>query len=260
MQAVKRTGADPVLIDCDPDTFQADPDDFKRRARPGTKAVILVHTFGMPAPASQWLGHGLPVIEDIATAIGATRNGSPVGVEGCCAVCSFHATKMITSGSGGAVMSADRGLTSRVLDLVEYDARGEVLYNERMGEMAAALGRSQLARLDSFLRRRSELADFYREALAESDLVLPPVPYDSRPAWHRFVVRVPGGAERVRLVLKERGISSPPPVHQPLHRILGIDGYKGAETAHKEALSLPLYPSLEDEDARFIADQVRKAI
>ena len=262
LQAVRRAGAEPLLIDCDPATFQLDPDDLRRRLTRDTSVCVLVHAFGLPASVSDVAEVGPPVVEDVATAIGARHDGRPVGSEGRCTVCSFNATKVLTTGGGGALVADDPALMTQAIDLVEYDARddAEVRYNERMGEIAASLGLSQLARLDLFLEERRAIARVYREELAGAPVHLPGVRSGSEPAWHRFVVRVAGGAAPVRAALAERGIDSPLPVHRPLHHILGRTGFPGADTAHEEALSLPIYPSLSHDDARCVAREIRRCL
>jgi perosamine synthetase len=261
LQAVRRTKAEPVLIDCDPSSYALDPDDLRRRLNSRIRATILVHSFGFPVGLEPYL-IGPTVIEDIAPALGARRHGRPVGSDGGCVVCSFNATKMITTGGGGALIADDPAFISRVEDLVDYDDRGDaaVRYNERMGEIPAALGISQLGRIGQFVERRRHLAGVYRKELDGNGLVLPRERPGYEPSWHRFVVRVKGGAQWIRGHLSKRGIDSPRPVFQPLHWILGRGGYPGAETAHREALSLPIYPSLTDDDARRIAREVKACL
>jgi dTDP-4-amino-4,6-dideoxygalactose transaminase len=262
LQAVRRAGAEPLPIDCDPATFHMDPDDLRRRLTGRTVATILDHTFGLPAEFETIASAGPPVIEDVATAVGARFDGGPAGSDGRCTVCSFNATKVLTTGGGGAVLSDDLKLMSRVSDRVDYDARGDarVRYNERLGELGASLGLAQLARLESFIGRRREIAQVYRNELEGTDLLLPPDDQWREPVWHRFVVRVTGGSDWIRTELADRGIASPRPVYQPLHQILGRGDYPGAETAHREALSLPIYPSLGDDDVRFVAEEVRRCL
>jgi perosamine synthetase len=258
LQAVRRADLVPVPVDCDPATFHIDPEDLLRRRTSETKAVIQVHTFGYPAASTGGAYEGLIVIDDIATAIGATMSGRPAGAAGVLTVCSFHATKMITTGSGGAIAGDDDRLMDRIEDLVSYDTRDDdtVRFNERMAEIPAALGRSQIARLPEMLSRRRHLAGIYTELLGNTNVILPKIHDAADAAWYRFVVRIPGGSEPVREHLQSMGIRSPRPVHRPIHSILGLDGYEGAERAHHEALSLPIYPALSEQDARAIAKEV----
>jgi dTDP-4-amino-4,6-dideoxygalactose transaminase len=151
---------------------------------------------------------------------------------------------------------------ARVADLVDFNSSKDaaVRYDERMGEIAAALGLSQLRRLSSFIERRRALAAIYTRDLAGSPLGLPGDRNGCEPCWQRYVVRVAGGSQWIRARLAARGIDSPRPVRQPLHWILGRNGYPGTETAHREALSLPLYPALEKDDARRVAHEVLRCL
>jgi dTDP-4-amino-4,6-dideoxygalactose transaminase len=262
LQAIRRAGLRPLPVDCDPETFQLDPEDLLRRRDGAVRALIRVHTFGLPAFLDPAASRGLETVDDVATAIGARVGSRPAGREGRLAICSFHATKMITTGAGGVVAADDDGLLRRVLDLVSYDARDDptVRFNERLAELPSALGRSQLARLGELLEARRRIARIYREELEGSGLRFPRIAEDAVPSWHRFVVRVPRGATAVRRHLAGAGVASPKPVHAPAHRILGLPGYPGAETLQAESLSLPIYPALEPGDARTIATEVRRCL
>jgi len=258
LQAVRRAGAEPVLADCDPRSFTIDPDDLRRRITPRTRAVIAVHTFGLPARVDALAQPGLPVIEDAATGLGGALGRRKLGSGGRLGVVSFNATKMMTTGGGGAVVGDDPGLMYRVADAVDYDERGDsaVRYNERMNEIAAALGLAQLERLGEFVERRAEIAAIYCRELAASGLLLPATESEARPSWHRFVVRVPGGADEIRARLVSRGVASPRPIHRCLHTVLGQSGFAGSELAYREALSLPIYPTLTDDEVGTVVREV----
>lgn len=262
LQAVRRAGAEPIPLDCDPATFLVDIDDARRRIRAGARAAVVVDTFGAPADHEVFEEAGIPVVADAATSLGGSAGGRPAGSRGLCAISSFNANKMITTGGGGAVACDDPALMDRVFDLLDYDAREdpEVRYNERMGDLAAGLGAAQLDRLPSFVERRRAIAAIYAEGLSGLPVTLPAAARNASPAWHRYVIRVPGGSGAVRESLRRAGIDSPLPVHEPLHRILGLRGFPGAEAAHEEALSLPIFPSLADGDARRVVSEARRCI
>jgi perosamine synthetase len=259
LQSVKRAGAEPLVVDCDPSTFHMDVEDLRRRGGESVEAILVSHTFGNPADLEELLRIGPPLVEDISTALGSRSCGRPAGSTGVLAVCSFNATKMITSGSGGAVISDDRIFMDKVKDLITYDAREDqtVRYNERLGEIPAALGLSQLRRLNEFLSRRREIASRYRKALSGEPIQLPKFSRSVEPAWHRFVVRIPGGATGIRARLAAAGIDTPDPIHMPIHQALGLAGYPGADEAQREALSLPIYPTLTDSAVEMIIQEVQ---
>ncbi|MDP6483086.1 MAG: DegT/DnrJ/EryC1/StrS family aminotransferase, partial [Nitrospinota bacterium] len=121
LHAIRYVGAEPIVVDVDPETMNLDPDALKHTAPAGLKAVIVPHMFGLPAPVDAILSLGIPVIEDCALAIGATDHGRPVGGQGSLGICSFYATKMLATGEGGMVVGQDSALEARIQDLRDYD-------------------------------------------------------------------------------------------------------------------------------------------
>lgn len=252
--AVRYTGARPVPCDVRPHDLNLDPTDAARRRTARARAVILPHAFGTPADVETFLAWGIPVVEDCAQSLGARRAGRSVGGIGTCAVFSFGATKIMTAGgAGGAVVSRDAGIVARARDLRDYDKRADdaLRFNYQMTDLAAAVGRAQLARLDGFLARRAALAAAYAEALGGTPGVSLPVarPVDA-PARYRFIVRTRRPAAAVVEGLRRRGIEAIQPIapFQMLHRVMGLraGAFPGAEAAAREAVSLPLYPALTD--------------
>ncbi len=254
--AVTRCGARPVLVDADPATLSLCPGDARRRLTARTRAVIVPHAFGLAAPLGPWLALGPPVVEDCAQALGAVRDGRPVGSRGAAAVCSFGATKMVTTGEGGLV-GGGAGLVARVREARDYDERVDLAprFNYKLTDIQAALGRSQLARLDAFVARRRVIADRYRRRLAGLPVRLPAEAGDAH-VYHRFVVEVDRPLQAVIAALERRGVSARRPVFRPLHRALGLDGYPEADRLWARALSLPCYPALTDAEV----DQVAAAL
>ena len=251
--AVTRCGAHPVLVDADPATSSLDPADARRRLTPRTRAVIVPHAFGLAAPLAPFLALGPPVIEDCAQALGAVRDGRPAGSAGAAAVCSFYATKLLTTGEGGLVGGPAR-LVARVRDAREYDERPDLVprFNYKLTDIQAALGRSQLARFDDFLARRRAIADRYRTRLHGLPCRLPG---EAGPAhvYHRFVIEVERPLGAVIAALERRGVCARRPVFRPIHRALGLDGYPEADRLWERALSLPCYPALTDAEVDRVA-------
>ena len=129
--------------------------DVRRRLRARTRAMIVPHLFGRPAPLAELRRLGVPVVEDCAMSA-----GGGTGAGGEVSVFSFYATKMLASGQGGAAATSDRRLLARILDLAGYDEREDyaVRHNWRMSGLVAALARVQLARLPEFVQRRRRMA------------------------------------------------------------------------------------------------------
>ncbi|MBU0699198.1 MAG: DegT/DnrJ/EryC1/StrS aminotransferase family protein, partial [Proteobacteria bacterium] len=123
LNAVRYTGAEPVLAEIDPDTYNLEPDDVRRKLTSRTKAVVVPHLFGLPADMEGLLDLNVSIIEDCAQAVGSTYRQKCVGTFGKAAVFSFYATKVMTTGEGGMVVSASKDFMDRVRDLREYDNR-----------------------------------------------------------------------------------------------------------------------------------------
>ncbi len=259
--AVIRCGAVPVLADADPETLGPSIKDAARRLTPRTRALVVVHAFGLAVSLDEFLALGVPVVEDCAQAIGATPGGRPVGSRGALAVCSFYATKLLTTGEGGAV-AGPRDEVERVRDARDYDERDDLAprFNYKLTDMQAALGRSQLARLDAFLSRRRAIAARYRAALAGIAGCRPPSDLGERHVYHRFVVAVDRPLGPLIAALDRRGIAARRPVFRPIHRALGLDGYPEAERLWTQCLSLPCYPSLTDGETDAVAAALAEAL
>jgi len=248
--AVTRCGAAPVLADADPETLGVSAKDVARRLTPRTRAIVVVHPFGLAVDLDDFLALGVPVVEDCAQAIGAAHGGRPAGSRGALAVGSFYATKLLTTGEGGAVAGPPH-LVERIRDARDYDEREDLRprFNYKLTDMQAALGRSQLARLDAFIARRRALAGRYRAALAGLAGCRPPGDLGERHVYHRFVVAVDRPLGPLIARLERRGVAARRPVFRPIHRALGLDGYAEAERLWTQCLSLPCYPSLTDGEA-----------
>ncbi len=248
--AVRYVGATPALADIDPHTYNLDAGDARRRLTAATRAVIVPHMFGLPAdmdPLTEW---GIPVIEDCAQTLGATYRGRRVGGFGTVSICSFYATKLLTTGEGGMLLSDSDTLVRRARDLRDYDDRADATlrYNYKMTDFQAALGVSQLGRLPQFLARREALAARYEAALRGLPVGLPAQPSDRTRIFYRYVVSVWNAPETSARLLA-RGVECKSPVGRPLHEYLGADGFRHTETAARTALSLPLYPLLSDDES-----------
>jgi dTDP-4-amino-4,6-dideoxygalactose transaminase len=255
LHAVEYVGARPRLADADPASYNLDPADVQRRLTRRTRAIIVPHQFGLPADLDSLLELGVPLIEDCAQAMGARYRGRPVGGFGAVAIVSFYATKLLTTGEGGMLLSRDRRLLARLRDRRDYDERHRraVRYNYKLTDFQAALGRSQLRRLPAMLARRAAIADRYRRAWEGLPLRLPALDVRQSHVYHRFVIAVPGSARTTAQRLSGMSVTARPPVFQPIHMTLRLDGFPGATHAFRHALSVPLYPALSSrEEARVI--------
>ncbi|MBI4397195.1 MAG: DegT/DnrJ/EryC1/StrS aminotransferase family protein [Elusimicrobia bacterium] len=248
-------GAKAVPADIDLSDYNLSFDDAKRKMTHRTRAVVLTNSFGAPVHVKDFLKLGVPVIEDLAQALGASAEGKRLGGMGAAGILSFYATKLMTTGEGGMVVSNDPALLERVRDLRDYDEKpsGGFHFNFKMTDIQAAIGRVQLKRLPEFLKARRRLADFYRSRLAHLDCELP-VAVEGR-VYHRYVIRIVNGQAQQTLPEFHRlGVMARRAIHRPLHMDSFSPGrFPVTEKAWKEALSLPIYPSLTPAEARRVA-------
>jgi perosamine synthetase len=251
--AVALCGATPVFVDIDPATFCLDPESAAAAVGPATAAVVAVHLYGHPADVRSLRGvcdrHDLLLVEDAAQAHGASLGGRPVGAWGHVAAFSFYPTKNMTTGEGGMVVASDEAVLQRVKLLrnqgMDDRYRNEVVgFNARMTDVAAAIGRVQLARLDErTAARRANAARYDAELLG----VLTPVAADG--AWHVYHQYTVRSADRDLLAkrLSEAGVGSGVYYPVPVHRLPAYDlrlDLPETERATAEVLSIPVRPDL----------------
>jgi dTDP-4-amino-4,6-dideoxygalactose transaminase len=221
------------------------------------RAIVLVHPFGHPVDVGPFLMWGIPVIEDCAQALGASRDGVPAGSRGTVAVCSFYATKVVAAGEGGMAVADDEALLSEARRTrVGGTGRG---FNFKMTDLAAALGLAQLARLEGFITRRRRIAARYDLAF-DGRLPRPQGGEGGvEPCCSRYVVRVSDAASFIE-GLGRHGIQARRAVADPL--VVGSDPaeYPEAARAFAECVSLPIYPSLEDEEVAHVIRAVDQAL
>ena len=259
--AVRLVGAEPVFADIDPDTFCLDPDAAEAAITPRTAAIMPVHLYGHPA-AMDRLGpladkHSLAIVEDAAQAHGASLNGKPVGAFGIAGCFSFYPTKNMHSLEGGMVTTADPAL-ARTLRLLRNQGMEQRYANEivganmRLTDVAAAIGRVQLAKLAGWNTQRRANAKTLSSRL--TNVVTPPEAPGAQHVYHQYTVRVPNGRDALQQHLTTAGVGSavyyPTPIHglKPYWR----DGTAAApawdlpetDRAAAEVLSLPVHPTL----------------
>jgi dTDP-4-amino-4,6-dideoxygalactose transaminase len=220
----------------------------------------VVHLFGLPANVREISALGLPVIEDCAQALGAELANRKVGTFGRVAICSFYATKIITTGEGGMLLSSDPDLMAKARDLRDYDKKDDfsVRFNYKMTDFQAALGRSQFQKLERFLDQRRKLARVYNEQLATLSCTLPPS--QKGRIYYRYVISVQQDVLDLIQGLARDGIEAARPVYRPLHKYLNLEGYSGTEMAWNSHLSLPIHPSLSSDEVRRVCQALQNAL
>ncbi|WP_028323839.1 aminotransferase class I/II-fold pyridoxal phosphate-dependent enzyme [Desulfatirhabdium butyrativorans] len=287
-------GARPVFADIDRDTLMVSADGIAPLITERTRLIIPVHFAGAPAdmaPIRKLAAEkGIALVEDAAHAVGTEYSGRRIGAEGT-TIFSFHPIKNITCGEGGMVCSDDPKLLDRIrrlkfhgLGVDAYDRtmqgrspQAEVMepgFKYNLPDMAAALGISQLRRIESFIEKRTLLARRYRQALAGIDAILPlsEPAYPIRHAWHLFIVRLDTGKARMgreafMAALKERNIGTG--IHfkaahvQKYYREtlqLPQGALPNTEWNSDRILSLPLFPDMGIEDVDEVVDTIKEVL
>jgi perosamine synthetase len=261
LNAVYHCRATPLIVDVDDETMSISLAATRKALNKKTAAIIIPHMFGHPVEdMNDFLALGPPVIEDCAQSLGATHHGRMTGRGGTVAMFSFYATKVITTGQGGMVASRNEKILEEIKDLREYDKKDDykIRYNFCMTNLQGKMGSIQLAKLPSFLKAREERAQLYDKHIQGLEGVTVPQPGG---IYYRYVVRIQGGKlQQIIERLHREGIEAQRPVFYPLHRFLGLDGFKATEKVYAEALSLPLYPRLEPEAIQSIAHCLSAAV
>lgn len=275
VEAILYTGARPVFVDIEPDSFNIDPGRIEERITDRTKAILPVHLFGHPADLDRIMEiakkHNLYVVEDCAQAFGASIGNKRVGSFGDTGCFSFYPSKNLGAyGDGGMITVKDEEIFQKIRILRNHGASASYIhdcvgFNSRLDEIQAGILLIKFKRIEEYNRLRREKALRYNSLL--SDVVRCP---SEKPGFkHVFNLYTIMSERRdeIKKALSENGISSvvyyPLPLH--LQKALSFLGYKKgdfpvAERASKEVLSLPIYPELEDSTIERIADIVKSVL
>ena len=276
--AIRLAGAEPCFVDVAPDTLCVTVESVAAGWSERTRAVIPVDLFGTPAPSDAIADLGntrrVPVVEDSCEALGSVRQGQPVGTHGDAGVFAFYPNKQMTTGEGGLVVTRDDATAERIESMrnqgrgsAEFEFVGEG-FNFRLTELQAALGRSQLARLDSLLSARQALAARYRDALASvPGIATLPEPEDGdQRSWFVFPVFVadPDWRAPVREALAGRGVQTAP-YFPPLH---GFAPYRASrrtplpvtEAVGERSFAIPFHSLLRHQEADEVVGILAEAL
>ncbi len=252
LSALSLTGATAVPADCGDGMLCPSSDIIKSLITDKTKAVVICHTFGFPAPTDELADVNVPVIEDISHFTGCEYNGFPAGKTGAFAVASFAPEMMITTGNGGAVLTNNPRAFSIMRDL----RNGEDCLNldYTMTDLQGAMGSSQLLKLNEFLKRRKEIAARFCDAARLTSHRLP-FPYSPSFGWQTFPIVFDAAEENIQKYWKKNGVETARPVSRALHEYLGLKGmdYPNADRLTKKLYTVPLYPTLTKKEIEQIA-------
>ena len=272
---VAQQGAIPILVDVHLDTFALDAEYAASKITPRTKAIIPMHPFGLSADMDSILElarqHNLRVIEDAATAIGATYNGRFCGTMGDVGCFSFHPRKVITTGEGGMIVTNNDQLTEKIALLrshggirkkgrFTFEAAG---YNYRLSDVQGAIGVAQMRKLDWLIARRRELAKTLTEKLCQiGNVTTPQEPASCEHIYQSYVVLLDDRIDRDRMIaaMRDRGIETTLGTYalhcQPF--FMREYGYEAGDLpnsrqAYRQSLTLPLYPSMTNAELESVA-------
>ena len=268
--AISENGCTPVLVEPDIETYCIDPEKIEAAITPRTKAIIVVHLYGQVTPMEKiWelqKRFGFKIIEDAAQAHGAIYDGRRTGDLGDAAAFSFYPGKNLGAlGDGGGVTSNDLELLNKVAALGNYgsDRKYSHIYkgvNSRLDEIQAAVLDVKLKYLDADNARRREIAKYYRENIKNPRIILPNIYDEMAHVWHLFVVRT---EDREGLVAHlesndiQTNIHYPTPPHlQGAYKEWRDCSYPITEKIHREVLSLPIAPTMTDEEVLKVVEVV----
>lgn len=275
VEAILYTGAKPVFVDIQPDTFNINVSQIEDKITNRTKAILPVHMFGHPADMKEIMEiakkYSLLVIEDCAQAFGASLYGIKTGSFGDAGCFSFYPSKNLGAyGDGGMIVINRSEIAEKIRMLRNHGSKGNYIhefigFNSRLDEIQAGILLVKFKKIDEFNKKRRQKALLYNQLL--NDIVVCPTEKDGiYHVYHQYTIKSPK-RDLIQQKLGEKGISSvvyyPIPLH--LQKALNFLGYKlgdfpEAERSSKEVLSLPIYPELEDSDIILTSDVIRKCL
>ncbi|KGR86906.1 UDP-4-amino-4,6-dideoxy-N-acetyl-beta-L-altrosamine transaminase [Lysinibacillus boronitolerans] len=284
---VRYMGGTVVFADIDARTYNIDPTEIRKKISSKTKAIIPVDFTGQPADLDAINAiareHNIVVIEDGAHSLGAEYKGKKVGIQADMTMFSFHPVKPITTAEGGIIVTNNKEYYKKLqlfrshgIEQTEYSSEQggwyyemtDLGYNYRMTDLQAALGLSQLTKIDTFIQRRREIADFYTEAFQdENRIVIPQQLHETNSGWHLYMIQLEKEL-RKKIFGKMRSMNIGVHVHyipvywHPYYQKLGYE--RGlcpiAENWYEKALTLPIHPQMTIEDLAIIVSNIKELL
>ncbi len=278
-EAILLTGAKPVFVDINPQTFTMNISLVKGVITKRTKAIIPVHLYGQTADMASLKEiaqkHDLAILEDSCQAHGAEYNGKMAGSLGDVSAFSFYPTKNLGAfGEGGIITTSNELLANKIELLRAHGERPKnnhtlIGFNHRLEEFQALVLNLKLKHLNEWNKNRRALAAVYNDLLQNTSLITPVEMEKNKHVYHLYVVKLPKNVEREKLrgFLSNTGIGTavhyPVPIHlQPVFRSLGYREclFPVSEMVSNQILSLPMYPGLSDDQVHYVCSSIKEAI
>lgn len=273
--AVLYQNAKPVLVECDPDTFNANAGHFEKKISEKTKAIICVDMNGLPVDYGGILDLGekysIPVVADSAESLGSTYKNKKIGSIAPVHVFSFYPNKNITTGEGGMITTSDDKLAEKIRVLINQGQRGrynheELGFNYRMNDIQASLGVSQLKRIDKIVFEKQKIADNYFKMFGgKKNVKTPFIPdYATQHAWYLYTLTVdPKKRDKIVHGLEKEGIEtrlSFPPIHMQKYYSRQF-GYKDRDmpvsaNIWRSLINIPIWVGLKKEQQELIVEKI----
>lgn len=269
--AIVFTGATPVFVDVELDSFNISPALIEAAITPRTKAILPVHLYGQICEMDQIMAiaekYGLRVIEDACQSVLATYKGKYAGSFGT-GTFSFYATKNMMTGEGGMITTNDDEVADQCRLIRNHGMRERYVhemvgYNFRMTDIQAAIGIAQIERLPEFTQKRRSNAALFNETI--NSVITPKELEDREHVWHQYTIRIEDNLRDAAMDLLSKagigyGIYYPIPLHkqQSMERFVDKVSFPIAEQLSNEVLSLPVHPGLSDEDLERVIKEVNK--
>jgi perosamine synthetase len=253
-------GATPIIVDINKTDYNISENTVKKAITHKTKAIIVPHMFGNPAELDELLDNDIPVIEDCAQSLGATYRNRKVGSFGKLSICSFYATKLITTGEGGMILTNDDEIYGNLSEIRQYDKQplNKMRFNYKLTDFQAALGLSQLKKIDKIITSRRKIAKKYDDAFKELEIKQPEKYLHKESVFYRYIILL-GKIESIRDEMKKKGVACEKPVSAPLPTS-STSKLNNTEYVFKHALSIPIYPNLTDEQTEYVINSLKDTI
>ena len=259
LNAIYSARLKPRIIDINGYDYNISLNEIERAMNNKSKAIIAPHMFGDPiGNIEDIINFGLPVIEDCALSVGASVGDSKIGGISELSIFSFYATKVMTAGHGGMVLSSSEEKLNTLRSFMQYDNRKEYSrsFNFRLTDFQAALGRRQLSRLDAFIAKRRKIAGRYNDSFRDVNGIRIPCRAEGS-IYFRYIIEIENANECIEKISKQ-GLECKKPVFRPLHHYLGLDtkDYPNTERAYKRNVSIPIYPALTESEIKYVINRI----